>query len=100
MPHGYSKQYESGKNCKWCKVHRNGDETKVDIEKLRGEWQAAVEDAGRTKKLGTYTSKAEAKTAAENWMKQHPKGLQSSGFGGGGTLPGLNGAQNSNDFWG
>lgn len=61
--------------------------TRVEIEKDReGSWLAYVDDDMGTEELGKYASKAEAKTAAKNWMKNNPKGIQNTI--GGGVLPG------------
>lgn len=105
MPYGYSKRTDTQHKCEWCKVHKNNEETKVNIEKIPNQdrWFAHVWDEGDTVELGRFTSKAEAETAVKNWMQKHPKGMKGKGnvgLGGNSVLPGLSGAQDSNDFWG
>lgn len=102
MPHGFSKRKDSAGIVEWIKTHRNGEQTRINIEQIPNadRWFAFVEDEGLTEELGRFASKAEAETAAKNWMKRNPKGIQSQGNPGGGFLPGMNGAQQSNDFFG
>lgn len=87
MPHGYKKSYESGSKCKYCKTHRNGDETEIIIEKARkGRYSATVMDEGQTMNLGEFASKKAAKTEAKNFMRNNPKGLNGGSMGG--MIPG------------
>ena len=91
MPNGYRKTIDSSTAVKWKKTHKNGDVTKVDFEKVPNQdnWFGFVDDMGRTKEIGNYSTKSAARKAAKRWMQNNPKGLGGGGVGFGG-IPGLN----------
>jgi len=87
MPNGFRIKRNTSKNKVWQKRHRNGERTEVNLQKTdAGNWWGTIVDEGQTQKLGEFVSKAEAETAAKNWMQQNPKGLQQAM--GSGIIPG------------
>jgi len=100
MPHGYQKRKDNAKKCEFCKTHNNGEQTRIDIEKIpdSDKWFVFVDDDRGSEELGRFNTKSEAKTAARNFMKQNPKGLSQSMNEG--VIPGMTGAKNSFDFFG
>lgn len=92
MPHGYTLDYDIQDKCRYCKRHKNGDETKILLEKSGdGEWIGEVLDPNGHKSLGSFGSKSEAKRKAKSWMADNPKGVPGSGkgiSGYGGAIPG------------
>lgn len=97
MPHGYQKRKDSSQKCEFCKTHKNGEQTRIDIEKIpeSDEWFAFVDDDMGTEELGKFATKADAKTAAKNWMKQNPKGLQQNNS----LIPGMDNQNNGLGFF-
>lgn len=92
MPHGYAMDYDIQDKCRYMKRHKNGDETKVLLEKRDdGKWIGEVMDPNGHKSLGSFGSKSDAKRKAKSWMKKNPKGVPASGkgiSGSGGAIPG------------
>lgn len=92
MPHGYTLDYDNHDKCMYRKMHKNGDETKVLIERDGNDnWIGEVMDPNGRQSLGTFGTKTDAKRKAKDWMRDHPKGVPASGrgiSGSGGAIPG------------
>jgi len=96
MANGFRLKRNTSKSKVWRKTHRNGERTEVNLQKTdAGGWWGTIVDGSQTQKMGESTSKAEAETAAKNWMKRNPKGLQQAM--GSGIIPGAD--DQGNEFF-
>lgn len=105
MPHGYTKKTDTSNKVVFEKTHRNGETTRVIADKVNlpdegDRWTPSVEDEGRTASLGKFKSKQNATNRMKQWMRSHPKGLQSAAVEqlGGGLIDGKNNSDSSGLF--